>query len=120
MGTGRIQDGWMPGHPTLFLKRSVYEKYGLFKTDYRIAADYEFMIRILRDGTEHLAYVPKVIVSMYYGGTSTGDAGSYFASLKEADRALRENGIRHPWRISFLRTIRLMNQFHNADKKGRI
>ena len=44
-----LYTGWMPGHPTLFLKREVYEKYGLYNSEYRIAADYEFMIRFLKE-----------------------------------------------------------------------
>lgn len=111
MGEGRIKDGWMPGHPTLYLKREIYEKYGLYKTDYRIAADYEFMIRILKDEKNELAYVNKVIVSMYYGGTSTEGAGSYWESLMEAQRALKENKVKFPWKINFLRTIKLFKQF---------
>ena len=47
MGEGKLSEGWMPGHPTLFLKREVYEKYGLYDTSYHCAADYEFMVRIL-------------------------------------------------------------------------
>ena len=69
MGQGEIRNGWMPGHPTLFLRREVYEKYGLYDTSYRISADYEFMIRVLKDGNK-LAYFPETIISMYYGGTS--------------------------------------------------
>ena len=111
MGKGKIEDGWMPGHPTLYLKRSVYEKYGLYKTDYRIAADYEFMIRILKDNRDKLVYVPKVIVSMYYGGTSTNSTKAYSASFKEAVRALKENGIKHAWLITVKRSFRLMRQF---------
>ena len=42
-----IYTGWMPGHPTLFLKREIYEKYGLYKIDYNLSADYEFMISVL-------------------------------------------------------------------------
>lgn len=63
--------GWMPGHPTLFLKREIYEKYGLYNPEYRIAADYEFMIRFLKDKENRLAYLPRTIIRMYYGGTST-------------------------------------------------
>lgn len=48
-GQGKIRYGWMPGHPTLYLRREIYEKFGYYKTDYRISADYEFMIRILKD-----------------------------------------------------------------------
>ena len=58
MGDGRLADGWLPGHPTLFLKRSVYEKYGVYDTGYRCAADYEFMVRFLKDEKNRLAFVP--------------------------------------------------------------
>ena len=64
MGEGNIHQGWMPGHPTLFLRRKIYEKYGLYDTSFRIAADYEFMIRFLKDDENQLNYLPEVIASM--------------------------------------------------------
>lgn len=103
--------GWMPGHPTLFLKREIYENYGLYKTEYRIAADYEFMIRFLKDGRNRLAYLPENIIRMYYGGTSTSSTGSYLASLKEGHQALKENGLRFAFVIDVLRTLRVLLQF---------
>lgn len=112
MGEQRsIYAGWMPGHPTLFLKRDIYERYGLYRTDYRIAADYEFMIRFLKDGENRLAYLPKTIISMFYGGTSTQSAGSYLSSLHEGHRALRENHVKFAWVIDVRRTIRVLLQF---------
>ncbi len=111
--------GWMPGHPTLFLKREIYEKYGLYNTDYRIAADYEFMIRFLKDRENKLAYLPETIIRMYYGGTSTSDTGSYLLSLKEGHRALKSNGIKGALFIDALRTCRVLWQFlkHNLKKE---
>lgn len=106
-----LYSGWMPGHPTLFLKREVYEKYGLYNTDYRIAADYEFMIRFLKDKENKLAYLPKVIIRMYYGGTSTSGSGSYLLSLEEGHRALKQNGIKFAFVIDILRTCRVLWQF---------
>lgn len=103
--------GWMPGHPTLFLKREIYEKYGLYNPDYRIAADYEFMIRFLKDKSNRLAYLPETIIRMYYGGTSTGSTGSYLLSLKEGHRALKDNGIKGAFIIDILRTCRVLLQF---------
>lgn len=103
--------GWMPGHPTLFLKREIYEKYGLYNTGYRIAADYEFMIRFLKDRGNRLAYLPETIIRMYYGGTSTSNTGSYLVSLKEGHRALKENGVRGAAMIDVLRTCRVLWQF---------
>lgn len=103
--------GWMPGHPTLFLKKEIYEKYGLFNPDYRIAGDYEFMIRFLKDKGNRLAYLPETIIRMYYGGTSTSDTGSYLLSLKEGHRALKDNRIKCAFVIDFLRTCRVLRQF---------
>ena len=103
--------GWMPGHPTLFLKREIYEKYGLYNTGYRIAADYEFMVRFLKDKENRLCYLPETIVRMYYGGTSTSDTGSYLLSLKEGHRALTDNGMKGAAVIDILRTCRVLWQF---------
>lgn len=110
MGNSSIYSGWMPGHPSLMLQREVYDKYGLYNTDYVCSADYEFMIRFLKDGNK-LAYVPETLISMFYGGTSTSTAGSYMTSIKEALQALKENGVRGRLWITGLRTLRVLGQF---------
>lgn len=110
-GQGNIRFGWMPGHPTLYLKKSVYDTYGLYKTDYRISADYEFMIRILKDKKVRLSYLPEVLIHMSHGGTSTNSLGAYLEGLKEGHRALRENGIRFAWFTDLCRTLRVLAQF---------
>ena len=115
MGNGTIRSGWMPGHPSLMLKREVYEKYGLYNTSYICSADYEFMVRFLKDGNK-LAYVPETLISMFYGGTSTSTAGSYMTSIKEALRALKENGVKGRLMITGLRTLRVMGQFGRRKK----
>jgi GT2 family glycosyltransferase len=121
MGQGKIRNGWMPGHPTLFLKRSVYEKYGLYDTSYKCSADYEFMVRILKDNKIKIGYMPQTIIRMYYGGTSTNGSDAYFLSLKEAHRGLRENNMKFPYWTDFLRSCRVMGQFICAGKyKGNI
>lgn len=114
MGEGNIKQGWMPGHPTLFLRREIYEKYGLYNTSFRIAADYEFMIRFLKDEENQLVYLPETIVSMYYGGTSSSGLSSYLLSLKEGHRALKINGIKGAWVVDVLRTMRVLLQFVKA------
>ena len=115
MGEGRIEDGWMPAHPTLLLKREVYERFGVYKTDYRCSSDYEFMVRILKDGRIRLAYVPEILVSMFYGGTSSNGLGAYAVSFQEACRALKENGIRYAWWICLKRTFKVCRQFFNHN-----
>lgn len=111
MGNGRITDGWMPGHPALFLKREVYEQYGTYDIRYRCAADYEFMVRFLKDENNFLAYVPEVLIAMYYGGTSNAGLRNYLVSFREGYLALKTNGVRHPLLITVKRTIRVLRQF---------
>ena len=111
MREGKLKYGWMPGHPTLYLRKAVYEEFGLYKTQYRIAADYEFMVRILQDSAITLAYIPEVLVEMFYGGTSTNGLKSYKDSFLESYSALRDNKVKGAFLICCLRTIRVMWQF---------
>ncbi len=113
MGQGSIRSGWMPGHPTLYLKREVFETYGNYKINYKIAADYEFMIRILKDKKVKLSYIDEVLVKMFHGedSTSTGGLSNYIQSLKEGHRALKENNVKMAWTIDFCRIIRVLLQF---------
>ena len=110
-GQGNIRTGWMPGHPTLYLKREVYETYGFYKTDYRISADYEFMIRILKDGRVKLSYIPEVLIKMAHGGTSTKSLSAYLEGMREGNRALRENGVKFAFVTDMLRVLRVLKQF---------
>ena len=110
MGKACLYTGWMPGHPTLMLKREIYDRYGLYDTGYICSADYEFMIRFLKD-KHQLAYVPKTLISMFYGGTSTGSAAGYTVSIKEAMTALKKNGVSFGLFITMCRTLRVILQF---------
>ena len=110
-----LQTGWLPGHPTMFLKREIYEKYGLYSLKYRISSDYEFMIRFLKDKENRLAYLPETIIRMFYGGTSNSSLGSYLTSLREGHMALKENGIKGAIVIDILRTCRVLMQFVRKD-----
>ena len=125
MGDGRFRDGqyrslslgWMPAHPTLYLRRSVYEQYGLYDTSLRSSADYEFMLKILsgRHGEAvPLAYIPKVLVDMYYGGTSSNGFSGYRRNMSEAYQALRSEGIRPAWFVILCRIVRTLGQFRQA------
>ncbi|MBP3476307.1 MAG: glycosyltransferase [Lachnospiraceae bacterium] len=111
MGEGNLRQGWMPGHPTLFLKREIYERYGIYDTRYRCAADYEFMVRFLKDEDNRLAYVPEVLVAMFYGGTSNAGLSNYLISFKEGYQALRKNKVKFPFWITVKRTLRVLKQF---------
>ncbi len=90
----RIAWGWMPAHPTLFLRRQVYERFGLFRSDYRIAGDFELVARVFHGGTLKYRHLPEVMVRMRTGGISTGGWRSTLLLNREVLRACRENGIR--------------------------
>ncbi|MBM3435328.1 MAG: glycosyltransferase [Bacteroidetes bacterium] len=79
--------------PTFFVKRQLYLKYGMYKTDYVIAADFELVARLLYCGKVSYAYFPEVIVKMRMGGVSTRNYKSYFISNNEILRACANNNI---------------------------
>jgi len=86
--------GWMPAHPTFFVKRAFYEEYGLFKTDYRIAADFELLVRFLFKHRISYYYLDDIIIKMRTGGVSTRNFRSNWILNKEIIRACFENGIK--------------------------
>jgi len=90
---GRLAFGWMPAHPSLFLRRELFERYGGFKTDYQIAADYELVVRFFYRFQIKAVYVPEVWVKMRLGGVSNRSLLSNYILSKEIVRACRENGI---------------------------
>lgn len=93
----RIAWGWMPAHPALFLRRQVFERYGGFRVDYRIAGDFELIARIFHKDKLSYKYVPEVLVRMRTGGVSTRGLRSIFLLNREVLRACKENGIRSNW-----------------------
>lgn len=91
--TWMLRFGWMPPHPSTYIKRSVYAKYGVYKTDFEIAADYEFFVRTLLVGKEEFSQLSDIIVKMRVGGASTSGLRSKVTLNKEIIRACRENRI---------------------------
>lgn len=85
--------GWMPPHPTFFARRELYERYGLFRNDYEIAADYELTARFLARHKVRYAYLPEVLVRMRTDGLSTRSLRSNWIINREILRACEENGI---------------------------
>ncbi|HBU29986.1 MAG: glycosyl transferase [Thiobacillus sp. GWE1_62_9] len=89
----RVAWGWMPAHPALFVRREVFQNAGLFKPDYRIAGDFEFVARAFRRPDLRYRYFPEVLVKMRFGGVSTGGWRNTMLLNKEVLRACKENGI---------------------------
>ena len=88
-----LKRGWMPPHPTLYLRASVFERLGLYDTSYRIAADYDAMLRYLVHGQINLVYIPEVLVKMRVGGVSNRSLRHIIQKSQEDYRAIRTNEI---------------------------
>lgn len=76
---GAFEKGWMPPHPTFFVRKEVYEKYGYINTELKLSADYELMLRLIHKHKIKVAYLPETIVKMRMGGVSNT---SFFVKLK--------------------------------------
>lgn len=89
-----LRFGFMPAHPSFYVRRDILMKAGLYKIDYKIGADFEMMVRLFH--TYHISYyyLQKDFVTMRIGGASTRDINSRRILLQEDVRACRENGIR--------------------------
>jgi len=109
---GKFRNGWMPSHPTFFVKREIYEKYGNFRLDLPIAADYEIMLRFLEKYKIKSCYLPTIMVKMREGGHSNWK--DIFIVVKgniECYRSWKANGLKiNPLRI-FLKPLSKISQY---------
>ena len=106
-----LKKGWMPPHPTLFLKKEVYQKHGNFNQNYKISADYDFMLRVLKDKTLRFVYLPKVIIKMRVGGASNKNLKNIIQKTKEDYRVITSNKIGN-WVTLFLKNFNKFKQFN--------
>lgn len=94
--------GWMPPHPTFFVKKEVYQKYGLFDLQFKSAADYEIMLRFVHRFKTSIAYLPRVIVKMRVGGVSNANLKNRIKANQEDRKAWEVNGLKpHPFTLIF-------------------
>ncbi|HLX90546.1 MAG TPA: glycosyltransferase family 2 protein [Puia sp.] len=103
--------GWMPPHPSFFVRRTVYDKVGLFNTTLRSAADYEMMLRILLKHGLHAKYLPQVIVKMRSGGVSNASLKNRIRANREDRLAWKLNGLRPYFFTLYAKPIRKIVQF---------
>jgi glycosyltransferase involved in cell wall biosynthesis len=103
--------GWMPPHPTFFVRKEVYEKVGLFNLSLRSAADYEMMLRILLKHEMHTKYIPEVIVKMRSGGLSNASFKNRIKANKEDRLAWKMNGLNPYFFTLYAKPIRKISQF---------
>ena len=91
--SGLLRQGWMPPHPTLFVHREAYRAVGGYDTSYRIAADYDFVLRYFRRCGQQSRHVPRVLVRMRVGGASNRSLSNVMRKTSEDYRILRANGV---------------------------
>jgi len=90
----RMALGLMPAHPTLFLRREIYQSVGEYNTDYRIAGDFELCLRVFAKRAIHYRYVPEALVRMPNGGVSNRGWRSKWDITREMQRACARGGVR--------------------------
>ncbi|MBE0427868.1 MAG: glycosyltransferase [Nitrospirae bacterium] len=88
-----FRKGWMPPHPTFFVRKEIYQKYGVFNTDFPIAADYELMLRFLYKHNISTVYIPRLLVKMRTGGKSKPELNRIAKNMLENYRAWKVNGL---------------------------
>ena len=86
--------GFMPAHPSFYCRKYCFFKYGLYKIDYKICADFDLLLRYIYVNKISIKYIPLDMVTMRLGGVSTNGIGSHIRIMKEHLRSFRENGVK--------------------------
>ncbi|MDS0261344.1 glycosyltransferase [Haloarcula sp. S1CR25-12] len=103
--------GWLPPHPTFFVRRSLYERYGTFDKSLHIAGDYELMLRLLRKHDVSTAYVDRVLVRMANGGQSNESVGNMLLAVREMYDSWRKHRLAGRYVAPFLHPVEKLPQF---------
>ncbi len=91
---GSFAKGWHPAHPSFFVKKEIYDKYGMFDLELAISADFELMLRFLEKHHISTSYLPQVLVKMRMGGESTSSLKNTLLANKNVRKAFRKNDIK--------------------------
>lgn len=106
----KISLGWMPPHPTFYMKRSLYQQWGGFDLSFKICADYDSVIRYLKKPELQVSYLPHVVIKMRVGGASNNSFGNLVRKLKEERNILKRNGVSWPLAM-FLKRASKITQY---------
>ena len=106
-----LLNGWMPPHPTLFIKKEIFAKYGLYRTDMKIAADYEMVLRLFYKHRITANYLPLTTYCMTIGGASNKSLKNILLKSKEDFRAMILHSLPIPLKTLFFKNISKLTQF---------
>lgn len=103
--SGAFRRGWHPAHPTFFVKRMVYERFGIFDLSFSVSADFELMLRLIEKHRIPTYFLDRIIVKMRMGGLSTGSLKNILKGNWNILRAFKKNGIYPSVLYPFLRIM---------------
>ena len=108
---GSFKWGWMPPHPTFFVRREAYLRHGLFNLDIGTSADYELMLRFMHIRRLKAAYLDRVLVRMRSGGASNESLAARWKANRNDRKAWKMNGVSPFWFTMYLKPIRKVGQY---------
>ncbi len=108
---GSFKWGWMPPHPTFFLKKECYDKYGNYNTLMKSAADYEFMLRVIHKHKISLSYLSEIIIKMRVGGISNNSLRNRIKANRDDRKAWEINQLKPNFITLLLKPLRKLSQF---------
>lgn len=97
--------GFMPAHPSFYCRRTVYTRFGLFDTDFRVAADFEQLLRLIYLNRIHTRYIPMDFVTMRTGGASSSGMKSHKKIICDHMLAYKKNGVRSNYVLEGMRYL---------------
>jgi glycosyltransferase involved in cell wall biosynthesis len=106
-----LHAAWQPPHPTVFVRKCMYEKYGCFNLDFKIAADYEFLLRVLSKESIMPYYLERTTIKMRYGGESTKQLKNNIILISEYVKAFKVNDLKLPFYALPIRILSKIPQF---------
>lgn len=113
----RMLMGYMPAHPSFYVRRECYEKYGSFDTSYRVAADFENLLRLIYVNKISIHYIAKDFVTMRMGGASSSGISSYLRIAADHFGAFKKNGISPNYFLYFLRYLKKLFEFSRKHRE---
>ncbi|HRN91006.1 MAG TPA: glycosyltransferase family 2 protein [Ferruginibacter sp.] len=113
----RFKYGWMPAHPTFYIKRELVSRYGGYENHYYSAADYEFMSRYLYVNNVSSMYLPKLLVKMRRGGQSNSSILQRLRANRRDYLAMKKNKIPFPFIVSILKPLIKIPQYYRKNER---
>jgi glycosyltransferase len=108
-----LKNGWMPPHPTLFIRKEIFDNYGLYRTDMKIAADYEMILRLFYKAQITTQYLPITTYCMTIGGASNKSLRNIFIKSREDYRAMKMHNLPYPFYTLLCKNLSKLPQFYS-------